>query len=77
MSKLLGSSLVNNKMNVPGPGTYSSEKAKQGDLKFSMAAKIDPLKPVVNVPGPGSYVDQKGSTIEAVKNMKFGSGGRS
>ena len=31
MSKLLGSSLVNNKMNVPGPGTYSQEKNKHGN----------------------------------------------
>lgn len=41
-----------------------------------MGSKIMDLKSM-NVPGPGTYEKNTSSTLEAVKNMKFGTGQRS
>jgi hypothetical protein len=39
---------------APGPGAYVQEKAKKGNLSYSMAAKLTNSKGLL-VPGPGAY----------------------
>ena len=59
---------------APGPGAYVSEKAKTGDLSYSMGAKLSDSKGLL-VPGPGAY-NATMSNFASTKSSKFGSGGR-
>lgn len=59
---------------APGPGAYKQEKAKVGNLSYSMAAKLNESKTLL-VPGPGAY-NQTTSHLESTKSSKFGTGGR-
>jgi len=60
----------------PGPGGYSADKQKRGDLKYSMGGKLKDIAfDKKNFqPGPGNYSADKPNSIPS---MKFGSGSRS
>jgi len=66
----LKSSLISTSI-APGPGQYSGDKCKSKDVKYSMGAKISPLRNATEVPGPGAY---NRMSLESIKSMKFGTG---
>ena len=63
---------------TPGPGSYAQEKAKLGDLQYSMACKLADSKGLL-VPGPGTYKNDNRADLvfDAAKQTKIGTGGRS
>jgi hypothetical protein len=71
MGQKLKGSLETNSFS-PGPGAYVQEKAKIGNLSYSMGAKLTDSKGLL-VPGPGAY-DPK--DLVSTQVSKFGSGGR-
>lgn len=68
----LGSSMEGGNKFVPGPGTYSQDKQKRDDYKYSMGAKLDGGNSKNNSPGPGMYETRQ--SLEGQPSTKFGTG---
>lgn len=53
---------IGEKISMPGPGTYSTNKAEvtvKRQPAYTMAPRRDPRNPTAGVPGPGVYCPEK------------------